>query len=185
VNTRRALAVVAVAGVSAGSIFAGGRLVPDTASYAVGGSSWSSPLLAGAGLVGGIVAVRAVAAASALALAFVVSRAGWGWPFVLLVLPAGWSMLVAGADAAGAVASTSIVGRRARWIPLVALVHLEAALVLVAVTVAARVGVRWSAGAALAAGAGACVGQWHMQARYFLPGLAILAVYGLRDASVA
>ncbi|HEY8773077.1 MAG TPA: hypothetical protein VIM05_00790 [Gaiellaceae bacterium] len=31
-NTRRALAVVAVAGVSAGSIFAGGRLVPDTSS---------------------------------------------------------------------------------------------------------------------------------------------------------
>jgi hypothetical protein len=163
------------------------RLVPDTSLYAHGRASWSSPLCAVFGAVGGRVGVDVFAVVGAGALGWVVARnlphdGGVRWPLLLLVSPPGWFAGFASADGAGAAGAVVSCTRRERvWlVALAAACHLEAALVAVCVLCARRLGVRRVGAVALLAGVGACLAMWHLQTRYLLPGAALVAARGGR-----
>jgi hypothetical protein len=162
------------------------RLVPDTTEYMHGRASWSSPLAAASGAVGGWWGLELFAVASSGALGFLVARrardagARAGCLTLALALsPPGFFAAFPSADAAGA-AGAVVAQRHTRvWtVALAAACHLEAALVVVAADGAARLGVRRVGAVALGAGLIAMLAQWHLQTRYLLPGAAIVAARG-------
>lgn len=165
----------------------GGVLVPDSFSYAEGGSAWSSPISATAGAVYGMRGVVCVGVVGALALGWFVGdacsrdRRALIPGVVLFVFPFG---MQASPDALGAAAACAYwrYGWRTWGIPLVAAAHLQAALVAIT-TVPFK---RWSGVwlIPLAGSAGSMVGQgmlgWFhaQQVRYFVVGFAGCAVLG-------
>jgi hypothetical protein len=140
------LAVLPAAAMVAVSIYSGGRLVPDTGSYASGGSAWSSPIAALAGRLGGLELVRLVALLAAIASLYVLFRSSSGWTFptivAVLLLPVGAAYLCAGADALGVLAVVVVLRRSrhavTRFLPLVCAAHLAAGLGLAASLAARR-----------------------------------------------
>lgn len=163
----------------------GGVLVPDTQSYSEGGSSWSSPLAAASGLAFGFYGVAALGVLSSLALGWHLGSAGVSVRSrcLLLLFPYG---MHASADAAGAASAIHVLRERRRWVlaPLVALAHLQAALCVgFALLLRNKLSFGLSltiAGALSMIGQGA-LGYFHSgQIRYFLIGLAGLAIFGAR-----
>lgn len=187
----RLSAFVAIAVASSSLIFVlHGRLVPDTVEYAHGHAAWSSPLLALAGLVGGLPAVEVVAAAAAIALARVISRANVSsFAAVVLLLVALPVLGTAGADALGAWAAVVLYGARDIWelpgwarVVLCAICHLVAAFVLAVVVYTRRPSLGILAGlVAIVAepAVGVLLGRHAtaVQLRYLLPGLALVVCY--------
>jgi hypothetical protein len=118
--------------------------------------------------------------AGTTALAFVLYRsANWMSAAIVFMAPPGWYTMQASADAAGAASAAypgfSIFLR----IVLSAFLHLEAALVVLGSWLPRRCGIRWVF-VPLLMGVVACVAQRHLQVRYFLPGMAMLAA-GVRQ----
>lgn len=84
----------------------------------------------------------------------------------------------AAVDAVGAgVGLAAVKSQRANTtallVALTLLCHLESGLCVLLVVAARSVGIRRDGRVALLGGVVACLGQWHVQARYLLPGLAI------------
>jgi hypothetical protein len=167
----------------------GGRLVPDFASYAHGGSAWSSPLSALFGFAIGAGGVKAVAVFAAAVCGWLVGSA----LLVLLVVlsPIGVGVTNAGADCLGAVAVTIAleggIGRVAGSVAA-SLAHLVGGLSTLLSLAARRLGVPLPVGLALC-GAGAMLAEFvlslvfgnrfeGLQWRYLLPA----CVYGGRRA---
>jgi len=157
-------------------------LVPDTSLYVDGRAWWSSPFLAAFGVLGGLTAVQLVAVGGASLVGWIVGTASrWWWGLAVFLSPPGWYLIQAGADgvgSAGAGFAARLLERRRSGLVAsiaVAALHLEAGLVCACI---ALVGGdrRTRMAVSIAAGAGACVGQWHLQVRYFLPGLVYCAV---------
>jgi len=162
--------------------FVGGSLVPDTASYAAGGSCWSSPVACGAGFAFGYRGVLAVGVVGALALGWVLGAVRLRRSAQVLAFPFG---MHASPDAAGVAMASVAVGRN-RWglCAVACAVHLQAGMVAGCVLLArGRLGVF---PAALLACVGSVMGQgllngFHgQQVRYLLPALVLLALYGAR-----
>jgi hypothetical protein len=160
-------------------------LYPDTFLFASGRAAWSSPCGAFAGFLFGMPGLRVFGLLGTTALALCFAWHVYGTKrrnlrvMALYVLPPGWYTMQAAADAGGAAASLAATKTRqgyaqAALLALTALIHLEAALVLLCVLVARRLGFRRDGRVALAAGTLACLAQWHVQVRYLLPGLAIV-----------
>jgi hypothetical protein len=156
-----------------------GRLVPDSAEYAAGRAWWSSPLTALAGHLAGMRGVETVAVAASGALGYLVAARAprQRWSVALFLFPGSWFAGFPGADALGA-ATLVAVYRSSRQLGVAAAAHLVAGLVGLCVVLAARVSDRHLGAVAVLAGLGACVGQWHWQTRYLLPGAAIVAARG-------
>lgn len=158
------------------------RLTPDTGEYASGHSAiaWiSSPITSFAGLVAGYTGICVVGIVGAAALGWIVASYSHSVyrPLFLAASPPGWYTIQPSADAIGA-ASACISWRnpdRRLLVLLVGLCHLEAALAIVGARIVRRyVRIRGDL-LVIAAGGMACLIQWHIQIRYLLPGLAILA----------
>jgi hypothetical protein len=152
------------------------RLVPDTTLYSNGQAWWSSPITAASGAAGGYSGVASIGILGATLLGLLLGyRCGLRRSLLVFVSPCGWYTMQAGADAVGACGTT--LARKARHtmtaIVATSLLHLVAGLTLVFVLVGQHYGParipRW--GWAIGAGAVACLGETHFQARYFLPGL--------------
>jgi len=172
----------------------GVELQPDTASYSSGGSGWSSAISAMLGGLGGRVALDVIGIGGAVLLGVVVAReGGYGRSCGLLAamtLAPHFPGLCASPDALGAAAAVYAYPRLRPGRPLIsvtALVHLQAACVLLVVDLGRRAGVKWH-GLALLAGVGSIVALAliglavgvrpdELQVRYLLPGAAILAAY--------
>lgn len=164
------------------------RLVPDTAEYASGSAAWSSPLASLAGRIAGSAGVDVFAIVSSAVLGYLVCRwSGRGAgrrTFALYALPPSWATAFPGADAAGA-AAAPVAARRPALLLLVAACHLEAAFVVALFRLARRLGGRGRGTDVAVCGASglmACFGPtlltgrlgFHLQTRYWLPGLAIV-----------
>jgi hypothetical protein len=179
------LLAVLVAVVAAMIYGARAHLEPDTALYGRGEASWSSPVVALVGLLAGPSGVRTIAFVAAAALLTVVAlRSSWSGLLAVALLPTGWSLMYAGADAAGALAALLFIRRLTlQRAAVVALFHLEAGLCYACAVVASRLGFRASSTIALVAGVAACVAQWHVQTRYLLPGVVMVAAGGSSERS--
>lgn len=157
----------------------GGYLTPDTGLYARGNAAWSSPITALSGGIAGLQGVRMAGIAGAFALGSIVARNSRGLlvPTALALSPPGWYAMEPSADASGATASAWAVGRpwRYSYLVLVASFHLEAALVILGARIVWRYCSLRVDFVATGMGAIACLAQWHIQIRYLLPGLALLA----------
>ena len=157
----------------------GGRLTPDSGLFARGKAAWSSPAGALAGYVAGWQGVCVFGIVGSYALGFVVARNSRGiLPAAALALsPPGWYSMEPSADAAGAAAAAWSVGRpwRYSYLVVVASFHLEAALVILGTRLVWRYCSLRMDLVATGMGAIACLAQWHIQARYLLPGLALMA----------
>jgi hypothetical protein len=170
----------------------GAQLVPDTAAYAAGHSRWSSSIAGVVGSSTGRLGVELLGVLGAGVVGYLLVR--WSGDrlslplLVLLVLPPrAWA--IASPDALGAAAAAIAYRMRRRGALLlpVALVHLEAALVLAAVLLLERRGVgRYLACAIAGAGTIVCVvlvglvvgvSPDELQWRYLLPA-ALIAVAG-------
>jgi len=159
----------------------GGRLTPDSGLFSHGGGWYSSPALALAGYLAGWQGVCVAGIAGAVALGSIVARYSHGYmaPTAVALLPPGWYAMEPASDAAGAAAAAWSYSRPwSRYhLALLASLHVEAALVVCCARCL------WSLcavrGGTAALGAGV-VAQWHpayhFQMRYFLPGLAMLAI---------
>lgn len=177
---RRAVAALVVGAATA--LFlgqTGSILLPDTPSFASGGSCWSSAVACGAGAVGGLAGVYAIAIGAAALLAASIAHLPARRLLVGFVSPPLWYLGVASADGLGGLAVANLSRRRLRFaFPLVALFHLEAAFVLLAWRILCR-----HPFAGLAAGVAATFAQgvialatdqaWTFQVRYLLPGVVL------------
>jgi hypothetical protein len=159
----------------------GGRLTPDSGLYARGRAWWSSPATAFAGHLAGYQGVCLAGIAGSFALGALVARNSHGIlpPLAVALLPPGWYSMQPSADSSGAAACVYLTGKpwRNSFLLVVALFHLEASLVILGARVVGRwIAIRMDV---LAIGMGA-LAQWHptfhFQMRYFLPGLALLAI---------
>lgn len=166
------------------------HLTPDTAEYSSGHSTiaWiSSPITSLAGLVAGYQGVCVVGIVGAAALGWIVASYSHSVyrPLFLAASPPGWYTIQPSADAMGA-ASACVAWRhsdRRLLVFMVGLFHLEAALAIVGARIVRRyVPIRGDL-LVIAAGGVACLIQWHIQVRYLLPGLAILASASARKTS--
>lgn len=161
----------------------GGRLTPDSGLYAQGKAAWSSPVAALAGSIAGYQGVCLVGIAGAFALGSIVARNSRGIlaPTALALSPPGWYAMEPSADAAGAAGATWAVSRpwRYSYLVLVASLHLEAALVILGSRIVGRYIPLRLDFVATGMGALACLAQWHIQVRYLLPGVALIASHRL------
>jgi len=167
------------------AIYANGEaLYPDTFEYANGSAYWSSPILALSGYTGGLQAVRIIGLFGTVLLATIFGITTYGKKrmglrlLALYLLPPGWYTMQPAADALGAGLSLATLKttRRNIILPLLGLVfsaHLVAGLITVLVLVLRRIGNRHDGAAGLVGGIAACLGEDHLQVRYFLPGLAV------------
>lgn len=160
--------------------FLGEKLSPDSYLYGRGRAAWSSPALALSGYLGGYPGVCMAGILGAAWLGYVVGRNSpyvFG-PAILALSPPGWYTIQPSADACGAASVVALRDRKGTIliVGMVAFFHLEAALCVAAARiVGSRIPIRMDA-LVFGMGAVACLGQWHMQVRYFLPGLALLAL---------
>ena len=157
--------------------FLGEKLTPDSAEFSHGKGGWSSLLAAGMGSIGGSTAVKIWGITGAIALGFIAGKWGKKAGFLIFFLPPGLYTMQPSADAWGA-ASVGLLYTKLRRNPTVreaipiASFHLESYLVVCFSRVLERCGIR-SRYIGLVGGGIACIGEWHFQARYFLPGLVI------------
>lgn len=164
------------------------RLIPDSGEYARGTAAWSSSVGAGIGMLGGMPALRVFGVVSALVLGGYLGGTRPKWALGIMLTPPGWYTVQAAVDAAGAFAaclyakkwwSANLHPRASLYwfllVPAIATVHLVAGLVVAVFLIGARMAIP-PAALAIVSGCGACLGEHHFQARYFLPGLCILAV---------
>lgn len=172
--------------------FLGERLTPDTRLYSEGRAAWSSPVCAMAGYLAGYVGVVVVGVVGAAWLGWLVARNSRNMvaTFLLGISPPGWYTIQPSADAAGSASAVWACSRpwRYRYLVLVAAFHLEAALVLLGCRIVGRFTSLRLDFAAIGMGVVACLGQWHIQVRYLLPGAALLASgrkrFSLRSSEV-
>lgn len=176
----------------------GVELVPDTASYAHGGSAWSSPFAAIAGLVAGRAGLRVIGLVGALALGWIVASFGGTLRALLLLLalvvsPVPFAFCASPDALAAALTVVAYAwsrrdGRAGWW---VAFFHLEAALCLLVGGAVQRVLRVRTPAFVLVAGVGAIVAlaildrllgvtPTELQLRYLLPGLAVYATFAGR-----
>jgi len=155
-------------------------LVPDTSEYARGSACWSSPIGCGVGSLFGLQGIRIYGVIGALAFGALLGLATNLRRRILgvYVLPPGWYTIQASVDAAGAaIAFLALRSTRPRTtlalLVLTLCAHLVAFLVCLFVVVCRRFGIRHDGTCALIGGVLACLGEWHLQARYLLPGLAV------------
>lgn len=162
------------------------HLVPDTNDFSHGRSWWSSPLSAAAGSIAGRAGVETVAVVACVALGAAVafysrrlSDHPGRWTTALFASPPAFFAFVASADAAGAAGCLYTVVTRRWWLlPAVAALHLEAACVGGLCLLCSRLGVGRMGAVGVVGGVIACLGQWNLQTRYFLPGAALVAARG-------
>lgn len=159
----------------------GEKLIPDTYEYSHGQAWWSSPLGAGVGYLYGLRGLQFFGVISAIALGVLLgisSRVSW-WPGLIFLSPPGWYSMQPGVDSGGAFAA-GLANRSTRnHLALgiaVSTVHLEAGLVYLFSSVVKTWRPAWNY-SGLVGGVGACIGEYHFQARYFLPGLVMLVVH--------
>lgn len=159
------------------------RLVPDTAEFSAGHACWSSPVACASGFVAGHAGVSVVSCLGSFALGFLLLACGGSWFRALLVWvsPVGWYSISDGMDASGSAGVVYVVhkGWKSSWaFCFLALLHLQSALVYGFVVVCRRFGISARVDyLAIGAGLISMLGEWHVQIRYLLPGLALWAAY--------
>lgn len=156
-----------------------GRLIPDTQLYAESDriARRSSPFMATVGLLFGYLGVQITALVFAGILGAVMTHyVNTRWAIALAVLPCGWAIGLAGADSMGTVGA--VLAMVNPWfLPLAGVFHVQAALVagLCFWYRASGGSFRYVPLLALSGSLICCLYQWHLQTRYFMPGVAIAA----------
>lgn len=161
-------------------------LTPDSSLYARGRACWSSPVAAAVGSVAGWTGLAVLSFLGSVALGAVLGGRvrRLGALAALWAAPPSWYTVQAAADSAGGAAvglgyrESSSLLREVASCAVVAGFHLVAGLACGYCCLLRRVAPVWySRFPSLALGSGviACLGQWHLQVRYFLPGMIVWA----------
>lgn len=171
-GTRAALAI----------FFLGERLIPDTSEYAHGRAWWSSPLGAIVGSFTGMMGLRIFGVVTAIGVGVLVGAFSKRWwiPGAIFLSPPGWYTMQPAVDSGGAIAAGLANRSKSRhYLAMgiaVSSVHLAAGLVYLFSAMVKNVRPAWN-WAGCVGGIGACLGEYHFQARYFLPGVVMLVVH--------
>lgn len=153
------------------------RLVPDSQEYASGKAWWSSSAAALAGLLGGWTGVCVLALLATTSLGFVLGlRAGMVRSGLIFCVPPSWYTVEPSAESIGALAAILSLGAGPLSVIVVSGAHLVAGLSVAAIRLGRKLTNVPMGLLALATGTMACLGEWHLQVRYFLPGLCVWAV---------